>query len=184
MPKKAAVKLWHRAREFDRQSHEPGRHGGAVGRAALAVLHALGFDFANFRTGRMDPSYKAIAHKAGSVRAVSDALKHLRELGLLHRIRRCVEDWRAAAGDLLAGLEATSRAAGACTGHLGRPPPPLARASCAGANRSFTGVRRDVWMSGAFDYLLREPLHRRQRWRGVITGIVSMGAIACAFSPW
>ena len=29
-----------------------------------------------------------------SVRAVSDALKHLRELGLLHRIRRCVEDWQ------------------------------------------------------------------------------------------
>ena len=95
MPKKAAIKLWHRAREFDRQSHEPGRHGGAVGRTALAVLHALVFDFANFRTGRLDPSYKAIAHKAGmSVRAVSDALKHLRELGLLHRIRRCVEDWQ------------------------------------------------------------------------------------------
>ena len=29
-----------------------------------------------------------------SVRAVSDALKRLRELGLLHRIRRCVEDWQ------------------------------------------------------------------------------------------
>ena len=95
MPKKRAIKLWHRAREFDRQSHEPGRHGGALGRTALAVLHALVFDFANFRTGRLDPSYKAIAHKAGmSVRAVSDALKHLRELGLLHRIRRCVEDWQ------------------------------------------------------------------------------------------
>jgi len=95
MPKKAAIKLWHRAREFDRQSHEPGRHGGTVGRTALAVLHALVFDFANFRTGRLDPSYKAIARKAGmSVRAVSDALKHLRELGLLHRIRRCVEDWQ------------------------------------------------------------------------------------------
>ena len=94
MPKKAAIKLWHRAREFDRQSH-PGQHGGAVGRTALAVLHALVFDFANFRTGRLDPSYKAIARKAGmSVRAVSDALKHLRELGLLHRIRRCVEDWQ------------------------------------------------------------------------------------------
>jgi len=95
MPKKAAIKLWHRAREFDRQSHEPGRHGGTVGRTALAVLHALVFDFANFRTGRLDPSYKAIARKAGmSVRAVADALKHLRELVLLHRIRRCVEDWQ------------------------------------------------------------------------------------------
>ena len=76
-----------------------------------------------------------------SVRAVSDALKHLRELGLLHRIRRCVEDWQdgrfrlrqetnayvlLAERDLLAGLEATSRAASARTGHLGGfPPPPL-----------------------------------------------------------
>ena len=31
MPKKAAVKLWHRARDFDRGTHQPGRHGGAVG---------------------------------------------------------------------------------------------------------------------------------------------------------
>jgi hypothetical protein len=25
MPKKAAVRLWHRARDFDRGTHEPGR---------------------------------------------------------------------------------------------------------------------------------------------------------------
>ena len=39
MAKKAAVRLWHRARGFDRATHEPGRHGGAVGHAALQVLH-------------------------------------------------------------------------------------------------------------------------------------------------
>ena len=95
MPKKQAIRLWRRAREFDRQSHEPGRHGGAVGRTALAVLHSLVFDFLNHRTGRLDPSYAAIARKAGvCVHTVSDALKRLRELGLLHRIRRCVEDWQ------------------------------------------------------------------------------------------
>ena len=27
MPKKAVIKLWHRARDFDRTTHEPGRHG-------------------------------------------------------------------------------------------------------------------------------------------------------------
>ena len=32
---------------------------------ALAVLHALIFDFLNHRTGRLDPSYAAIAAKAG-----------------------------------------------------------------------------------------------------------------------
>ena len=73
-----------------------------------------------------------------SVRAVSDALKHLRELGLLHRIRRCVEDWQDGRfrlrqetnayvllpGDLLAGLETACRATGAGAGDLGRPTAP------------------------------------------------------------
>ena len=67
MPKKAAVRLWHRAREFDRGTHQTRHHGGAVGHAALQVLHALIFEFLNHRTGRLDPSYAAIAHKAGVV---------------------------------------------------------------------------------------------------------------------
>ena len=95
MPKKAAVRLWHRARDFDRGTHEPGRHGGAVGPTALQVLHALIFDFLNHRTGRLDPSYAAIAHKAGvCVRAVATALARLRELGILNWVRRCAESWR------------------------------------------------------------------------------------------
>jgi hypothetical protein len=65
MPKKAAVRLWHRARDFDRDTHEPGHHGGALGHTGFAVLHALIFDFLNHRTGRLDPSYAAIAAKAG-----------------------------------------------------------------------------------------------------------------------
>jgi hypothetical protein len=56
MPKKAVVRLWHRARDFDRGSHQPGKHGGSVGPTALAVLRALIFDFLNHRTGRLDPS--------------------------------------------------------------------------------------------------------------------------------
>ena len=56
MPKKTAVKLWRRARDFDRGTHQAGRHGGAVGPTALAVLHALIFDFLNHRTGRLDRS--------------------------------------------------------------------------------------------------------------------------------
>ena len=35
MPKKAVVRLWHRGRDFDRGTHEHGRHGGAVGPTAL-----------------------------------------------------------------------------------------------------------------------------------------------------
>jgi hypothetical protein len=59
LAKKAAVRLWHRARDFDRGSHERGHHGGRLGPPALAVLHALIFDFLNHRTGRLDPSYAA-----------------------------------------------------------------------------------------------------------------------------
>ena len=95
MPKKTATRLWHRARDFDRQSHRKGRHGGAVGHAALQVLHALIFDFLNYASGRLDPSYAAIARKANVCeRTVATALKKLRSLGILNWVRRCAESWR------------------------------------------------------------------------------------------
>ena len=160
----------------DRQTHEPGRHGGAVGRTALAVLHSLVFDFLNHRTGRLDPSYAAIARKAGvCVRAVSDALKKLRELGLLHRIRRCVEELAgrpvpaapgdqrlpAAAGELLAGLEAAYGAARAPTGHLGRSD------ACANRRRpGGPGARSCGEGGGAQNRPGRRPSGRRGEPRG------------------
>jgi len=94
VPKKAAVRLWHRARDFDRQTRRKDRHGGAVGHAALQVLHALIFDFLNYASGRLDPSYAAIARKANVCeRTVASALKRLRELGILNWVRRCAESW-------------------------------------------------------------------------------------------
>lgn len=95
MPKKAATRLWHRARDFDRQSHVEGRHGGAVGHAALQVLHALIFDFLNYASGRLDPSYAAIARKANVCeRTVATAIQRLKALGILNWVRRCAESWR------------------------------------------------------------------------------------------
>lgn len=95
LPKKQATKLWHRARAFDRQTHEAGKHGGAVGHAALQVLHALIFDFLNFSSGRLDPSYAQIAAAAGVCeRTVATALKRLRDIGILNWVRRCAESWR------------------------------------------------------------------------------------------
>jgi hypothetical protein len=92
MPKKAAARLWHRARAFDRQTRRAGHHGGAVGPTALAVLQSLIFDFKNFRTGRLDPSYAAIARAANVCRrSVATALKRLRDLGILDWTRRCAE---------------------------------------------------------------------------------------------
>jgi hypothetical protein len=94
MPKKEAVKIWHRARDFDRQTHTPGMHGGALGPSGLQVLHVFLFDFLNYKTGRLDPSYKAIAKKANICEhTVSDALKRLASLGIISWIRRCSEEW-------------------------------------------------------------------------------------------
>ena len=92
MTKRAAARLLHRARDFDRQTRRAGHHGGAVGHAALKVLQSLIFDFQNRRTGRLDPSYRAIA-KAANVcqRTVATAIKRLKELGIIDWVRRCAE---------------------------------------------------------------------------------------------
>ena len=92
MTKKAAVRLFHRARAFDRQTRRAGHHGGAVGPTALLVLQSLIVDFKNFQTGRLDPAYSAIA-KAANVcrRSVATAIKRLRDLGILDWTRRCTE---------------------------------------------------------------------------------------------
>jgi len=122
MPKKAAVRLWHRARDFDRGTHQPGRHGGAVGHVGLAVLHALIFDFLNHRTGRLDPSYAAIARQAGvCVRTVATALKRLRELG------------RSSPG--CAGAPSAGPTGGSCSSRRLTPTPCCRRASGAATGR-------------------------------------------------
>jgi hypothetical protein len=64
MPKRQAVKLYHRARDYERRTRAPGKQDGAIGRNGLAVLHALIFDFLDYATGRLDPGYEAIARTA------------------------------------------------------------------------------------------------------------------------
>ena len=95
MPKKAATRLWHRARDFDRQTRRKDHHGGAVGHSALQVLHTLIFDFLNYTSGRLDPSYAAIARKANVCeRTVATAIQRLKALGILNWVRRCAESMR------------------------------------------------------------------------------------------
>jgi hypothetical protein len=99
LPKKEAARHWHRARRFDRQTHTPGKHGGALGRSGLAILYVLLFDFLDYATGRLDPSLDAIAAKAGVCRrTVVAKIKQLRALGLLHWQRRSREEKDAAGG--------------------------------------------------------------------------------------
>lgn len=93
LPKKEAARRWHKAKRFDCQTHQPGKHGGVIGRTALEVLRVLLFEFLDYATGRLDPSYQSIADKAGICRrAAVTAVHRLRELGLLHWQRRCRED--------------------------------------------------------------------------------------------
>jgi hypothetical protein len=90
MPKKKAVRLYHDARRFERQTRQPGRQDGALGRNGLAVLHALLFDILNYASGRLDPSYAKIAEKACiSARSVARGLVNLKLAGVLNWLRRC-----------------------------------------------------------------------------------------------
>jgi hypothetical protein len=92
-PKRQAVRLYHKARRFERQTRQPGHQDGALGRNGLAVLHALLFDFLNYATGRLEPSYERIANKACiSVRSAARGLVRLKGAGVLHWLRRCRED--------------------------------------------------------------------------------------------
>jgi hypothetical protein len=90
--RKEAARLYHQARAFERQTRQPGRQDGTLGRNGLAVLHALVFDCLNYASGRLDPSYETIARLACiSVRSVARGLKALQAAGVLTWVRRCVE---------------------------------------------------------------------------------------------
>ena len=94
LARKAATRLWHRARQFDRQTRRKDCHGGALGHAGLQVLHTLIFDFLNYGSGRLDPSHAAIARKANVCeRTVRYALTRLKDLGILNWVRRCAAKW-------------------------------------------------------------------------------------------
>jgi hypothetical protein len=94
MKKKEAVKLWHKARAFERQTRDPGHQDGALGRSGLAVLHSLLFDSLNYVSGALYPSYATIADNAAtSVSSVWRGLKKLKEAGVVNWLRRCKEEY-------------------------------------------------------------------------------------------
>ncbi|MBV9786515.1 MAG: hypothetical protein JO264_22155 [Acidisphaera sp.] len=84
--------IWEHAQAYDRQTHEAGKHGGAIGHSAMTVLRSLIFDFHNAATGQLDPSWAAISRRTGLSRsAVHTALARLRDLGIVSWMRRAVE---------------------------------------------------------------------------------------------
>jgi hypothetical protein len=91
------------AEQLDRRTHQPGRHGGMIGRTGLAVLRALVTRFLDFKTGRLDPSIASIARAANVARSTAqDALDRLEAAGILERTRRIarvrMKVWNAIAG--------------------------------------------------------------------------------------
>lgn len=86
----AAKELYRQAEDFERQTRQPGRQDGAIGRNGLAVLRALIFGFLNYTTGQLDPGYESIACRACiSIRSVARGLKNLKLAGVLNWVRRC-----------------------------------------------------------------------------------------------
>jgi hypothetical protein len=93
MPKRAAIRVYHKAVEWNRRGKLAGCHGGLIGSHVLLVLHSLIFDFLNHTTGRLDPSYSAIQRTTRLCRqTVATALARLKQLGIINWIRRCRED--------------------------------------------------------------------------------------------
>ena len=163
MPKKAATRLWHRARDFDRQTTAQGRHGGAVGHAALQVLHALIFDFLNYRERPARPvlcgdrAQGECVRAHGRQRAQAAARAWHPQLGAPLRRELAGRPLRAgagderlcrAAGDAVARLQAAAGAAGASSRAHGATtlpcPPCWRRRSPSGATaatlRSVIGI--------------------------------------------
>jgi hypothetical protein len=91
MKKRDAVKIFHKARAWERSTRQFNKQDGILGRNGIAVLHALIFDFLNYTSGVLLPSQAAIAEKANiSLSSVQRGLKKLKAAGVLNWIRRCV----------------------------------------------------------------------------------------------
>jgi hypothetical protein len=112
MPKKAAVRLWHRART------SIARRASLV---ATAVLPRAGSPELRHRPARSvlcgDRARKANVCE----RTVATTLARLRKLGILHWVQRCTESWRDGRFVLDAGRSHESRAILATCSNLGKP---------------------------------------------------------------
>jgi hypothetical protein len=136
MTKREARQLWHRARDFERQTRQPGKHGGELGHVGLALVYALTHDFLNYLSGRLDPSYAGLARAINySVKSVERALKRLKKVGVLNWIRRCEPETQPDGSFLLRQIS-NAYALLPCSqwkGYKPPPPPPPPAPACWGA---------------------------------------------------
>jgi hypothetical protein len=125
MTKRQAVRLWHDARRFERQTRQARHQDGAIGRNGLAILHALLFDFLNYRSGALYPSQAAIAEAAAiSERSVARGLAKLKESGVLDWLRRAVPVVTEGGGFILRQISNAYHVCSTANWKGYKPPPP------------------------------------------------------------
>ena len=92
MSRDAAARYYRGLEDLEGRTRLPGRQDGVIGRNGLAVARSFLWGFLNWRTGRLDPSYEAIAKRAHiSPRSVAKGIQKLKDAGVLHWVRRCIE---------------------------------------------------------------------------------------------
>jgi hypothetical protein len=92
--KDAVVRWYHQARALNAMKYVARHYGGMLGSSCLRVLESLMFDFQNYRTGQLDPSYEGIAEKTGLGRStVALALARLKAHRIIDWVRRCEKRW-------------------------------------------------------------------------------------------
>ena len=88
---KEREKLWRDAVEREKATRKKGCANGELGKAGLAVLHSLLFDFLNMKTGVCFPSVRALQERLQpwfSRAAIFRALNRLEASGVLVRVSR------------------------------------------------------------------------------------------------
>ena|ERR1700735_1033036 len=92
-------RVWGAAEALEKRTKQARKHGGVLGHTGLIVLRCLLFDFLNIGSGRLDPSYEAIAGKTNLARdTVIEAVKRLSIAGILELSRRIIRAPRPAPG--------------------------------------------------------------------------------------
>ena len=125
MTRREARELWHRARDFERQTRKPGRQDGDLGRNGLAIVYVFTHDFLNFRSGALYPSRATIARKAAiSESSVDRGLKNLKACGVINWLRRCVAAVAPAGGFLMRQISNAYALLPSTQWRGYKPPPP------------------------------------------------------------
>jgi hypothetical protein len=92
--KDAVVRWYHQARALNALKQAARCYGGLLGSSCLRVLESLMFDFQNYQTGQLDPSYAGLAAKTGLGRStVALALAKLKSFRIIDWLRRCEKRW-------------------------------------------------------------------------------------------